>query len=133
MSLGEKMENTILVLIVEDSPIAQKAITLRMEGQGCEVDIANDGVIALEKAMEKQYDLILMDIGLGDGPDGFETTKKIKQGSLNKSTPIMAITSHNEPQYQGKALEYGMLGYFNKPFTEKEAKIVLQALKGLLQ
>lgn len=126
------MNNSIHALVVEDSAIAQKVIKIQMTKQGCEVDIAGDGVAALEKAMSIHYDVILMDIGLGEGPDGFEVTAQIKEKChLNKTTPIMAVTAHNEPVYREKALEYGMVGYFNKPFTTKEAAIVMDALKKL--
>lgn len=130
--LEKKMNNPLYVLIVEDSPIAQKVATIYMTKQGCKVDVADCGSIALDKTKNTLYDLILMDIGLGDGADGFEVTRQIKQESnLNQKTPIMAVTSHDGPDYRNKAKESGMIGYFNKPFTEKEAKILLEALKNL--
>ncbi|CDZ76451.1 Signal transduction histidine-protein kinase BarA [Legionella massiliensis] len=126
------MSYPISVLVVEDSPLAQKVATIHMVNQGCKVDIAADSFTALEKAMTIRYDIILMDIGLGDGPDGFEVTNQIKQLSdLNKTTPIMAVTAHNEEGYQNKAIAYGMVGYFNKPFTAKEAEIVIKVWKKL--
>ncbi len=120
------MDKTLHILIVEDSLIAQIVIKKQMEGLGCLVETADDGSSALEKAMLKPYDLILMDIGLGDGPDGFEVSISIKQQSqVNKETPIMAVTSHGEPEFATKAQEVGMVGYYNKPFTPSDAKKIL--------
>jgi CheY-like chemotaxis protein len=127
------MINSLHTLVVEDSPIAQRVMTIQMTQQGCQVDLASDGAMALEKAMRTRYDVILMDIGLGDGPDGFEVTAQIKElCPLNKATPVMAVTAHNEPEFREKALEYGMIGYFNKPFTPDDAQIVIDTLKDTL-
>jgi len=114
------------ILVVEDTYIAQKMIESMFVRQGCEVEIADNGYQGLEKALESQYDVILMDIGLGAGPDGFATTANIKALSeLNKTTPIFAVTAHNEEEFKQKAIEYGMDGYFNKPFTPENAKAVI--------
>lgn len=126
------MDNPIHILAVEDAAIARKIIKYHMSEQGCIVDTAPDRETALEMVANTQYDLILMDIGLGDGPDGFEVTDQIKkQNNLNNQTPVMAITARGEPEYRDKAIKHGIIGYFNKPFTESEAKKVLEALKKL--
>jgi CheY-like chemotaxis protein len=117
------------ILIVEDSPIAQAVLKTQMVNQGCTVDVASDGTSALSMAIKTPYDVILMDIGLGDGPDGFEVTVDIKNKSqINKATPVMAVTAHGEPTFQDKAISIGMVGYFNKPFTPEDAKKILDFL-----
>lgn len=124
------MAQLIKVLLVEDTPLAQMIEKAQMIQQDCEVDIAIDGETALEKAMENPYDLILMDIGLGDGPDGFEVTSQIKKLSLiNKSTPIVALTAHGEREYMDKASDVGIDHYFNKPFTPADAKVIVDYIK----
>ncbi len=72
------MTQLIRVLLVEDTLIAQVVAKSQMVKQGCDVDVAADGVNALEKAMNKVYDLILMDIGLGDEQNGFEVSSQVK-------------------------------------------------------
>lgn len=127
------MASQIRVLLVEDTPIAQHVLKAVLVKEGCAVDIAADGIIALDKAMNHPYDLILMDIGLGDGPDGFDVTVNIKAHSLfNKITPIYAVTAHNEPEYEEKALSVGMVGYFNKPFKQQDAATILDDFKNRL-
>ncbi len=124
------MAQLVRVLLVEDIPIAQTIEREQMMQQDCEVDIATDGASALEKAMTNHYDLILMDIGLGDGPDGFEVTSQIKKLSvINKSTPIVALTAHGEKEYMDKASEVGIDHYFNKPFTPTDAKVIVDYIK----
>jgi CheY-like chemotaxis protein len=120
------MRDPLHILVVEDTLIAQIAIQSRLSEAGCTVDVVSDGPSALNQAILTKYDLILMDIGLGDGPNGFEVTNEIrKQSQLNRATPIMAVTSHGEPEYQKKALAVGMEGYFNKPFTPEDAQVVI--------
>lgn len=124
------MHKAPYILIVEDALVAQAVLKTQMMNQGCTVDIASDGMSALELALLNHYDIILMDIGLGDGPDGFEVAIEIKkQSEVNRSTPIMAVTSHGEPEYYHKAAAAGMEGYFYKPFQPEDAKIIVDFLK----
>lgn len=126
------MFNSIHALIVEDSLVAQKVMILQMTKHGCIVDTALNGATALEKTLHTAYNLILMDIGLGEGADGFEVTAQIKQQSnLNKATPIIAVTAHGEPEYRDKALQYGMVGYFTKPLTPIATQKIMDAFKEL--
>ncbi len=120
----------IRVLLVEDTPIAQVVAKSQLIKQDCEVDIASDGIEALDKTSLHSYDLILMDIGLGEGPDGFEVTLQIKNNSpLNRLTPIVAVSSHNEEEYKEKAKAVGMAHYFNKPFRPADAKVIVDYIK----
>ncbi|ARG96917.1 response regulator [Legionella micdadei] len=124
------MTHPIHVLVVEDTLIAQMVAKAQLAKLGCLVDIASNGKIALEKTMTFSYDLILMDIGLGEGPDGFEVATLIKkQSTINKNTPIIAVTAHGEPDYAKKALAVGIERYFNKPFTPASAKAILYHLE----
>ncbi|CDZ77045.1 Response regulator ArlR [Legionella massiliensis] len=121
--------NPTHVLVVEDTLIAQMLTKIQLTQLGCLVDIAADAQIALEKSMTKTYDLILMDIGLGEGPDGFEVTSQIRMHSpMNKNTPVIAVTAHKDPEYAEKARAVGMKHYFNKPFTPTDIQEMLEHL-----
>lgn len=122
--------NPIHILVVEDSKIAQMVIKTSLIEQGCTVDIAADAQGAIEKAQDCHYDVILMDIGLGNGPDGFDTAAQIRAHSpLNRKTSIAAVSIHAEPEYRDKAGAVGMVGYFNKPFTQKHAEKIVNFVK----
>ena len=124
------MDTPLRILVVEDSLLALVVIKTQLTKLGCLVDSATDGESALKEAQSKPYDLILMDIGLGDGPDGFEVAAHIKQQShINQLTPIMAVTSHGETEYIEKALEVGMVGFFHKPFTLEDAMKIIEFTK----
>lgn len=122
--------NPIHVLLVEDSPLAQTVMISNLTQHGCTVDTATDAEVALEKAYDQHYDIILMDIGLGSGPDGFDVATQIKNNSaLNKKTSIVAISAHDKPEFREKAEAVGMVGYFNKPFTQKHAEKIIGFIK----
>src|SRR5262245_12009094 len=119
----------IRVLVVEDSKIAQMAIKSVLTEQGCKVDFASDSKGALDKVQE-QYDVILMDISLGEGPDGFETAAQIKaQSALNRKTSIAAVTAQRKPGYREKAGATGMVGVFEKPFTQEHAEKLVNFIR----
>jgi CheY-like chemotaxis protein len=116
----------IHVLVVEDSKIVQLAMKSSLLEQGCTVDLASNAEDALEKAQDCHYDVILMDIALGNGPDGFDTAAQIRTSSaLNRKTSIAAVSAYSEQEYRDKAGEVGMVGYFNKPFTQKHAEKIV--------
>ncbi|MBA2657009.1 MAG: response regulator [Tatlockia sp.] len=122
--------NPIRILVVEDSKIAQLVMKTNLTEQGCTVDFASDAQSALAKAKDCHYDAILMDISLGSGPDGFDAAAQIKaQSPLNRKTSIAVVSGHAEPEYRDKAGEAGMVGYFNKPFTQKHAEKIVGFIK----
>ncbi len=124
------MANSIHILVVEDSQVAQKIMKANLTEQGCTVEVVADAQEALEKVHKRHYDAILMDIGLGDGPDGFDVAAQIKSHSmLNKGTSIAAVSVHGESEYRDKAEAVGMVGYFNKPFTQKHAEKIVSFIK----
>lgn len=123
------MTSSTRILIVEDALIAQMLTKIQLMELGCIVDIAANGVTALEKAKKQYYDLILMDISLGDDQDGFEVTAQIKkQSEKNKDTPIIAVTTHDTPEYAYRAEAVGMKRYYNKPLSCTDAEEMLQYL-----
>ncbi len=120
------------ILIVEDAKAAQVVAKLHLTELNCIVDTADNGMAALGKANSTHYDAILMDLGLSNGPNGFETTNLIKtQSRLNRDTPIIALTIHSEAQFNAQAAAVGMAGFLYKPFTLSEAKELVDSIKKL--
>lgn len=123
------MSNLLHVLVVEDTVIAQFVTKSHLTQLGCVVDTASNGFMALDKANTVSYDVILMDLGLGEGPDGFEVTTLIKtQSKLNKNTPVMALTIHSESQFNEKAQSVGIVRFIYKPFRLADAKEIVDYL-----
>ena len=128
------MDKPVRILIVEDAKAAQIVAKLHLTELNCLVDTADNGMMALEKTNTLRYDAILMDLGLSNGPNGFETTQLIKtQSLLNKETPVIALTIHSEAQFNTQAAACGMAGFLYKPFTSSEAKELVDLIKNLLK
>ena len=78
------------VLLVEDEPSNRTVMALLLETMGVGVTVAQDGIEAIEKIEEKEFDVVLMDIKM-PRMDGYEATKKIHEKGI--STPVVALTA----------------------------------------
>jgi signal transduction histidine kinase len=94
----------------------------------CNIDIAKDGISAIELAKEKKYDLIFMDINLGFGMNGVETTKEIRKIKGYESKPIVALTAFSLAGDRENFLSQGLTHYLSKPFLTKDLKNLVQEI-----
>ena len=119
---------TLHVLLAEDHILNQKLATAYLTGFGLEVDLAENGLEAVEKLKTKHYDLVLMDIQM---PilDGYHASKKIRE-ELNINVPIIAMTAHIMANEKEKCLSYGMTDYLSKPFKEIDLYNMLNTYLG---
>ena len=104
------------VLLVEDNVTNQKVAQLMLRRCGVTVDIANHGQEALDKMLEKKYDLILMDCQM-PVMDGFEATQKIREREAQQRNPsvIVAMTANVMMGDREKCSAAGMDDYLPKP------------------
>jgi CheY-like chemotaxis protein len=112
------------VLIVEDYEGNIVVVSYILDDMGCAYDIARNGVEALEKWNDAQYDVILMDVQMPK-MDGFEATKRIRQTENTKGlfrTPIIGMTAHALVGDKDKCIEAGMDAYFPKPIVESDLR-----------
>ena len=112
------------VLVVDDEKLIVKGIRFSLEQEGMEVDCAYDGEEALEKAKEKEYDMILLDIMLPK-LTGLEVCQQIREFS---SVPIIMLTAKGEDMDIILGLEYGADDYITKPFNILEVKARIKAI-----
>jgi PAS domain S-box-containing protein len=111
------VSNDLLILLVEDNTFNQVLAQKVLSDWGWRVEVADNGLIAVEKMKEKDYDLVLMDIQMPE-MDGYETTRHIREKlPAPKSTiPIIAMTAHAITGEEEKCFKIGMNGYISKPF-----------------
>lgn len=104
------------VLLAEDNPVNQKVLTLMLENNGAEVSIANNGLEAVDRFKEKEFDIILMDLQMPE-MDGLEATRVIKASERYQKLPlpIIAVTANAFSEDRKKALEAGMDDFLTKP------------------
>ena len=118
------------VLIVEDNKIpANTAKMLILKNMDAVVTIASTGEEALDLFDSNQFDIIFMDIGLGKGIDGAETTKlmrDIEAKSDRKRTHIYALTAHVTHADIIRYEQVGIDKTFEKPLTDEKIAEVLE-------
>jgi CheY-like chemotaxis protein len=97
--------------------------------EGVEVDLAENGLIAVEKVQSGSYDLILMDVQMPI-MNGYEATQKIRTLDNGKSgIPIIAMTANVLKEEVARCYAAGMDDFIGKPF---DTDTLLQKLSGLL-
>jgi two-component system aerobic respiration control sensor histidine kinase ArcB len=122
-----KQDTSFVILLVEDNAIAAKVATLLLTRLGASVKVAYTGKAAIEEATQKNYDLILLDIGLPD-MSGIEVAQEIRtfEAEKNRSTPIMALTAHVGKEEEKTYLDAGINEVLSKPLTEAVAKKLMR-------
>jgi len=115
------------ILIVEDEPHMLAGIRDNLEFEGYEVDTAADGQIGLNKIIENNYALILLDVMLPN-VSGFDICKKIRKQGIK--TPIIFLTAKSEEIDKVIGLESGGDDYITKPFSLRE---LLARIKAVLR
>ena len=104
------------ILIVEDDAAIAELERDYLELNGFEVDIDMDGKKGLSDALEKNYNLLILDVML-PGIDGFEICKKVREV---KQIPIIMVSARKEDIDKIKGLGYGADDYVTKPFNSAE-------------
>ena len=103
-----------LVLLVDDSEDNREVYAQYLSFSGFRVEIAVDGVEAVEKAARIRPDVIVMDLSL-PRLDGWEATRQIKSAPATSRIPVIALTGHAVTESKRKALDAGCSGYLTKP------------------
>ena len=104
------------ILIIEDEVSIAELEKDYLELSGFEVEIQNDGEEGLEKALQEEYDLFILDLML-PGIDGFEICRKIRE---KKNTPIIMVSAKKEDIDKIRGLGLGADDYITKPFSPSE-------------
>jgi signal transduction histidine kinase/CheY-like chemotaxis protein len=107
------------VLMAEDNLINQKVISSILKKSGIEVDMAEQGKIAIEMAESIEYDLILMDVNM-PVMDGLEATERLKASSKTGHIPVVALTGSTMPDEIAKMKACGMDDRLEKPIKVQE-------------
>ncbi|MGD1056028.1 MAG: ATP-binding protein [Solirubrobacteraceae bacterium] len=120
--------SAVPVLLAEDDPINQLVARHLLERVGCEVEVASNGLQAVELSRANNYHVIFMDCQMPD-MDGYEATRAIRlqEGSMTH-TPIVAITAHAMTGDREQCLAAGMDDYLSKPLKLDELDRVLHRL-----
>ena len=104
----------VTLLLVEDNEMNRDMLSRRLTRRGYEVLIAVDGEEGMSRARTDSPELILMDMSL-PGLDGWEASRRLKEDSVTRDIPIIALTAHAMTGDREKALEAGCDEFDTKP------------------
>ncbi|MCB0921032.1 MAG: response regulator [Actinobacteria bacterium] len=116
------------ILLVDDTKVTQRLASAMLSDAGLEVDVAGDGVEAIEALTATPYGVVLMDIRM-PRMDGLEATRRIRSGEAGDDraeTPIVAMTADTAPGAAEQVMLAGLDAFVPKPFT-KETLLALVA------
>ena len=111
-------------LVVDDEKLIVKGLKFSLEQDGYEVDCAYDGQEAIDKARDKEYDIMLLDLMLPVF-DGYQVCQQVREFS---DVSIIMLTAKGEDMDKILGLEYGADDYITKPFNILEVKARIKAI-----
>ena len=104
-------------LLIEDDPAICKVLDNIMSVNNIEHTIAQNGIEGEKQALNGNFDVIILDLGLPD-KDGIDVCKNLRKQQV--TTPILILSAHNEIETKVKAFEIGADDYITKPFNSDE-------------
>jgi CheY-like chemotaxis protein/HPt (histidine-containing phosphotransfer) domain-containing protein len=112
------------ILIAEDNLFNQEIAKEVMQDIGAKVEIVDNGIKALKKAVTESYDIVLMDIHMPVA-DGITATRLIRKTKTAEELPIIAVTAYALTENKQLCLKSGMNDFLSKPFIAEDIIKVL--------
>jgi DNA-binding response OmpR family regulator len=104
------------ILIAEDDKDIRDLVVLTLQFNGFDVDAAEDGAMAVEKAAKAQYDIILMDVRM-PRMTGYEACRRLKEIDSTKDIPIVFLSAKGQEAEIQTGIDAGAADYILKPFS----------------
>ena len=115
----------MIILVVDDETQIRKLLVTGLSGYGHEVITAATSEQALTLVAQRKPDLVVLDINLGQGADGLETCRRLREWSR---VPIIMLSVRNDEATKVQALDAGADDYLTKPFGMEELRARIQAV-----
>lgn len=139
-STTEEIQVGSSILLVEDNLVNQRLASIIIKKQGYDLEVASDGLEALEQIKNNKFDAVLMDIQMPN-MDGMTATKKIRELEGDSSSreqyaslqgrenllPIIGLTAHARKEDEKACYDVGMDGFLTKPLNREKMLETLQA------
>ncbi|MER2262171.1 MAG: response regulator transcription factor [Psychrobacillus sp.] len=118
------MSEMIKLLVVDDEERIRRLLKMYLEREGYVVEEAENGQIALQLALENEYNCLLLDIMMPE-KDGIEVITELRE---HKDTPVILLTAKGEEANRVEGFELGADDYIVKPFSPREVVLRVKAL-----
>lgn len=105
------------ILVIEDEPTLARLLSYNLTQEGYETTVVDHGGEGLQAALQRSFDLIVLDIML-PGLNGFEILTKLRQNGVR--TPVIILTARNAEEEVVQGLKHGADDYMTKPFGVAE-------------
>ncbi|MAR89818.1 MAG: hybrid sensor histidine kinase/response regulator [Pseudomonadales bacterium] len=125
----EAVNDTPLVMVVDDSVTVRKVTSRLLERNGYDVVTAKDGVDAITQLQDIKPDIMLLDIEM-PRMDGFEVATQVRHDERLMDTPIIMITSRTGQKHRDRAMNIGVNRYMGKPYQET---VLLSTIEELIK
>lgn len=110
------------VLVLDDEPIVIKSLRMALKKIGCTVEIYQEPEEALKRLEEKNFDIVVTDIVMGD-IDGIQVLEYVTERSAH--TKVIIMTAFAMMEMARKAMERGAFDFIAKPFDAEEIRAVV--------
>jgi Response regulators consisting of a CheY-like receiver domain and a winged-helix DNA-binding domain len=105
------------ILVIEDEPTLARLLTYNLTQEGYDTTVVDHGAEGLQTALQRTFDLIVLDIML-PGMNGFEVLNRLRQNGV--ATPVIILTARNAEEEVVQGLKHGADDYITKPFGVAE-------------
>ena len=108
------------LLIADDLVPIRQMVRITLSTQGWTIIEAENGQKALDMARSEHPDLMLLDVDMGPGPNGFDVCRELKAADDTKAIPIVMLTAHDSESDRAVGFAAGAAQYLTKPFGPLE-------------
>jgi DNA-binding response OmpR family regulator len=116
------------ILVVEDTESIAHMIEALVKARGHDVVAVGTGSKAMEALSSKSFDVILLDINLPGGMDGFAVCERIRSAPATKEVPVLFISALSDEEHKQRAFGVGATAFYAKPFSPLS---LLKEIEGL--
>jgi DNA-binding response OmpR family regulator len=117
------------LLVADDLVPIRQMVRITLSTQGWTIVEAKNGNEALALVRSERPDLVLLDVDMGPGPNGFDVCRQIKADEATKDIPVVMLTAHESDSDRAIGFAAGATQYLTKPFGPLE---LIDTIRGIL-
>jgi len=122
----QKPTGGLSLLYIEDDAAQQALLGKWASTQGWQIEFAHDAAFGIDAAMKQKHDVILLDIDLPGGFSGLDVKSVLDEMESMRTTPVIGISNHVQPDDVEKAMQAGFAAYLHKPVDLLELERTIQ-------